>query len=50
MTNKQMQTDIQAEKTAAAHRKIQSEIDAKPKPPEYDKAPQTGAEVSGSSF
>ena len=39
MTDKQMQ----AEKTAAAHRKIQAEVDAKPKPPEKEEAPQTGA-------
>jgi NAD(P)-dependent dehydrogenase (short-subunit alcohol dehydrogenase family) len=43
MSDKQMQADVQAEKTAAAHRKIQSEIDAKPKPPEKEEAPQTGA-------
>ncbi|RYY93683.1 MAG: SDR family NAD(P)-dependent oxidoreductase, partial [Alphaproteobacteria bacterium] len=38
-----MQAEIQAEKTAVAHRKIQSEIDAKAKPPEKDEPPQTGA-------
>jgi NAD(P)-dependent dehydrogenase (short-subunit alcohol dehydrogenase family) len=43
MTDKQMQAEIQAEKTAVAHRKIQSEIDAKEKPPEKDEPPQTGA-------
>lgn len=43
MTDKQMQAETQAEKTAVAHRKIQSEIDAKEKPPEKDEPPQTGA-------
>ena len=43
MTDKQMQAEMQAEKTAVAHRKIQSEIDAKEKPPEKDEPPQTGA-------
>ena len=43
MTQKQMQADIQAERTAAEYRKIQSEIDAKEKPPEKEEAPQTGA-------
>ncbi len=43
MTNRQMQAEAQAEKTAAAHRRIQSEIDAKPKPPEREEPPQTGA-------
>ena len=34
---------VQADKTAAQQRKIQTEIDTKPPPPENEEAPQTGA-------
>lgn len=44
MDQKQMQAEAQqAEKTAAEHRKIQAQADAKPSPAERKDAPQTGA-------
>jgi NAD(P)-dependent dehydrogenase (short-subunit alcohol dehydrogenase family) len=43
MSQRQMHADLQAEKTAADYRRMQSEIDAKPPTEEAKNAPQTGA-------